>query len=605
VVVLSDPRLRLIRNFSIVAHIDHGKSTLADRLLEITHTLPPQQMKAQVLDDMDLEREKGITIKSHAIAMDYQARDGERYQLNLIDTPGHVDFTYEVSRSLAACEGAVLVVDASQGIEAQTLSNFLLAREQGLTVVGAINKVDLSVARPDDVALEIEHVTKIPAERVLRMSAKTGLGVEDLLEQIIADVPPPAGDPDAPLRALIFDSKFDQYRGVVALVRVVDGRIASGDVIQFLSTGKRYEVSEVGRLRLKLDPLPALTAGQVGYVVAGVKSVAEARVGDTIAAAEVEGLQPLPGFREVKPMVFSGLYPIDSENYEPLKEALGKLVLNDASLIYEPETSVALGFGFRCGFLGLLHMEIVQERLRREYQIELIATTPSVEFKVLLESGELKVVDNPSQMPPAQTIAVIEEPYVLAHVLTPAEYLGNIMKLCQDRRGIFVGLEYLEEKRARVAYRLPLAEIVLDFYDRLKSVSRGYASLDYEYDGDREGDMVKLDILLNGEPVDALSTIVHRDKAYTWGSDLCAKLKELIPKQMFQVAIQAAIGSKVIARETQGAMRKNVTAKCYGGDITRKRKLLEKQKEGKRRMKQIGTVEVPQEAFLAVLKVER
>jgi GTP-binding protein LepA len=605
VVILSDPRLRLIRNFSIVAHIDHGKSTLADRLLEITRTLPPQQMKAQVLDDMDLEREKGITIKSHAIAMEYQARDGERYQLNLIDTPGHVDFTYEVSRSLAACEGAVLVVDASQGIEAQTLSNFLLAREQGLTVVGAINKVDLPVARPDDTALEIEHVTKIPAERVLRMSAKTGLGVEDLLEQIIADIPPPSGNPDAPLRALIFDSKFDQYRGVVALVRVVDGRIAPGDAIQFLSTGKRYEVTEVGRLRLKLDPLPALTAGQVGYVVAGVKSVAEARVGDTIGAGDAEGLAPLPGFREVKPMVFSGLYPIDSENYEPLKEALGKLVLNDASLIYEPETSVALGFGFRCGFLGLLHMEIVQERLRREYQIELIATTPSVEFKVLLESGELKVVDNPSQMPPAQTIAVIEEPYVLAHVLTPSEYLGNIMKLCQDRRGIFVGLEYLEEKRARVAYRLPLAEIVLDFYDRLKSVSRGYASLDYEYDGDREGDMVKLDILLNGETVDALSTIVHRDKAYTWGAELCAKLKELIPKQMFQVAIQAAIGSKVIARETQGAMRKNVTAKCYGGDITRKRKLLEKQKEGKRRMKQIGTVEVPQEAFLAVLKVER
>ncbi|MBI3539423.1 MAG: elongation factor 4 [Candidatus Eisenbacteria bacterium] len=602
---MSDPRLRLIRNFSIVAHIDHGKSTLADRLLEITHTLPPQQMKAQVLDDMDLEREKGITIKSHAIAMEYTAKSGDHYQLNLIDTPGHVDFTYEVSRSLAACEGAVLVVDASQGIEAQTLSNYLLAREQGLTVVGAINKVDLQVARPDDAALEIEHVTKIPAEHVLRISAKTGLGVEDLLEQIIAEIPPPSGDPDAPLRALIFDSKFDQYRGVVALVRVVDGRIAPGDAIRFLSTGKIYEVTEVGRLRLKLDPLPALTAGQVGYVVAGVKSVGEARVGDTIAAAVAHDLVPLPGFREVKPMVFSGLYPIESDQYESLKEALGKLVLNDASLIYEPETSVALGFGFRCGFLGLLHMEIVQERLRREYQIELIATTPSVEFKVLLESGELKVVDNPSQMPPAQTIAVIEEPYVLAHVLTPGEYLGNIMKLCQDRRGIFVGLEYLEEKRARVGYRLPLAEIVLDFYDRLKSVSRGYASLDYEYDGDREGDMVKLDILLNGETVDALSTIVHRDKAYTWGADLCAKLKELIPKQMFQVAIQAAIGSKIIARETQGAMRKNVTAKCYGGDITRKRKLLEKQKEGKRRMKQIGTVEVPQEAFLAVLKVDR
>jgi GTP-binding protein LepA len=603
--ILSDPRLDHIRNFCIVAHIDHGKSTLADRLLEITHTLTPQQMKAQVLDDMDLEREKGITIKSHAIAMDYRARDGRTYQLNLIDTPGHVDFTYEVSRSLAACEGAVLVVDASQGIEAQTLSNYLLAREQGLAVVGAINKVDLPVARPDDTALEIEHVTGLAAERVLRISAKSGLGVEDLLEQVIADIPPPKGNPDAPLRALIFDSKFDQYRGVVALVRVVDGTLRPGDAIRFLSTGRRYEVSEVGRLRLRLEPQEALNAGQVGYVVAGVKTVAEARVGDTLGAAEVEDLAPLPGFRDVKPMVFSGLYPIESEQYDELKEALAKLQLNDASLVYEPETSVALGFGFRCGFLGLLHMEIVQERLRREYQIEIIATTPSVEFRVLLESGEVMVVDNPSQMPPANTIAMIEEPYVLAHVLTPTEYMGNIMKLCQDRRGIFVSTEYLEEKRVRVAYRLPLAEIVLDFYDRLKSVTRGYASLDYEYDGYREGDMVKLDILLNDEPVDALSAIVHRDKAYEWGRDLCAKLKELIHKQMFQVAIQAAIGSKVIARETLGAVRKNVTAKCYGGDITRKRKLLEKQKEGKRRMKQIGTVEIPQEAFLAVLKVER
>ena len=602
---MTDPRLAPIRNFCIVAHIDHGKSTLADRLLELTRTLPPQQMKAQVLDDMDLEREKGITIKSHAIAMDYQARDGQTYQLNLIDTPGHVDFTYEVSRSLAACEGAVLVVDASQGIEAQTLSNYLLAREQGLKVVGAINKVDLAVARPDDTALEIEHVTGIPAERILKMSAKSGAGVPELLEQIVADIPPPAGDPDAPLRALIFDSKFDQYRGVVALVRVVDGAVRAGDAIKFLSTGRRYEVTEVGRLRLKLEPLEVLSAGQVGYVVAGVKTVAEARVGDTLGAAEVEGLAPLPGFRDVKPMVFSGLYPIDSEKYDELKEALAKLQLNDASLVYEPETSVALGFGFRCGFLGLLHMEIVQERLRREYEIDLIATTPSVEFRVLLESGEELVVDNPSRMPPANTIAVIEEPYVLAHVLTPSDYMGNIMKLCQDRRGIYVSMDYLEEKRVRVAYRLPLAEIVLDFYDRLKSASRGYASLDYEYDGYREGDMVKLDILLNLETVDALSAIVHKDKAYEWGRDLCAKLKELIPKQMFQVAIQAAIGNKVIARETLGAMRKNVTAKCYGGDITRKRKLLEKQKEGKRRMKQIGTVEIPQEAFLAVLKVER
>jgi GTP-binding protein LepA len=603
--LLSGPRQSRIRNFCIIAHIDHGKSTLADRLLELTHTLTPQQMKAQVLDDMDLERERGITIKSHAIAMEYTARDGETYELNLIDTPGHVDFTYEVSRSLAACEGAILVVDASQGIEAQTLSNYLLAREQGLTLTAAINKVDLPAARPDDVALEIEHATGLPAEHVARISAKTGLGVPALLEQVIQDIPPPAGDPDAPLRALIFDSRFDQYRGVVALVRVVDGEVRAGDAIVFLSTGKRHEVTEVGHLRLKLDPTEFLGAGDVGYIVAGVKTVADARVGDTVGAVDAQDLVALPGFRDVKSMVFSGLYPIESDGYESLKEALAKFALNDAALVYEPETSVALGFGFRCGFLGLLHMEIVQERLRREHQLDLIATTPSVEYHVLLESGEQLKVDNPSQMPPAGDIVLVEEPYVLSHVLTPAEYLGPVMKLCQDRRGVFVSLDYLEEQRARVAYRLPLAEIVLDFYDRLKSVSRGYASLDYEFEGWREGDVVKLDILLNGDRVDALSAIVHRDKAYEWGRDICAKLKELIPRQMFQVAIQAALGGKVISRETVGALRKNVTAKCYGGDITRKRKLLEKQKEGKRRMKQIGTVEVPQEAFLAVLKVER
>ena len=602
---MSGPRQSRIRNFCIIAHIDHGKSTLADRLLELTHTLTPQQMKAQVLDDMDLERERGITIKSHAIAMEYTARDGVTYELNLIDTPGHVDFTYEVSRSLAACEGAVLVVDASQGIEAQTLSNYLLAREQGLALTAAINKVDLPAARADDVALEIEHATGLPAEHVARISAKTGLGVPELLEQLIQDIPPPAGDPDAPLRALIFDSRFDQYRGVVALVRVVDGQVRAGDAIRFLSTGKVHEVTEVGHLRLKLEPAAVLGAGDVGYIVAGVKTVADARVGDTVGAADTADLVALPGFRDVKSMVFSGLYPIESEQYESLKEALEKFALNDAALVWEPETSVALGFGFRCGFLGLLHMEIVQERLRREYQLDLIATTPSVEYHVLLESGDLLRVDNPSQMPPTGDIAVIEEPYVLSHVLTPAEYLGAVMKLCQDRRGIFVSLDYLEEQRARVAYRLPLAEIVLDFYDRLKSISRGYASLDYEFEGWREGDVVKLDILLNGDRVDALSAIVHRDKAYEWGRDICAKLKELIPRQMFQVAIQAALGGKVISRETVGALRKNVTAKCYGGDITRKRKLLEKQKEGKRRMKQIGTVEVPQEAFLAVLKVER
>ena len=602
---MTDPRLARIRNFCIIAHIDHGKSTLADRLLELTHTLTPQQMKAQVLDDMDLERERGITIKSHAIAMDYTAGDGQSYEFNLIDTPGHVDFTYEVSRSLAACEGAILVVDASQGVEAQTLSNYFLARDQGLTLVGAINKVDLPVARTEEVSLEIEHVTGIPAEAVHRISAKTGLGVQQMLDDLVREIPPPKGDPDAPFRALIFDSKFDIYRGVVALIRVVDGRVRTGDRIRFLSNGKEYEVAEVGRLRLKLDAQQDLHAGQVGYLVAGVKTVADARVGDTICAAGIEGLEALPGFRDVKSMVFSGLYPIDSEQYEPLKEALGKLVLNDAALIYEPETSAALGFGFRCGFLGLLHLEIIQERLRREWQVDLIATTPSVEYNVLLESGELLRVDNPSQMPAANLIATIEEPYVLAHVLTPADYLGNIMKLCQDRRGIFISLDYLEEKRARVGYRLPLAEIVLDFYDRLKSVTRGYASLDYEFDGYREADVVKLEILLNDEPVDALSAIVHKERAYEWGRDICAKLKELIPKQMFQVAIQAAVGSKIVARETLGAIRKNVIAKCYGGDITRKRKLLEKQKEGKKRMKQIGTVEVPQEAFLAVLKVER
>jgi len=600
---LSDRRQAHIRNFCIIAHIDHGKSTLADRLLEITHTLTPQQMKAQVLDDMDLEREKGITIKSHAIAMEYTAKDGETYQLNLIDTPGHVDFTYEVSRSLAACEGAILVVDASQGVQAQTLSNYFLARDQHLTIVGAINKVDMPAARPDDVALEIEHVTGVAAEHVCRISAKTGLGVPELLEQVIADVPAPAGRIDGPLRALIFDSKFDQYRGVVCLVRVVDGTVKIGDHIRFHSTGAEHEVTEVGRLRLKLEPTPELHAGQVGYVVAGVKTVADARVGDTIGG--LDPVEALPGFRETQSMVFSGLYPIDAEQYENLKEALAKLRLNDAALMYEPETSVALGFGFRAGFLGLLHLEIVQERLRREFQIDLIATTPSVEYRVLLTNGELLELDNPSEFPPVQNIEMIEEPYVLAHVMTPSEFLGNIMKLCQDRRGMFVGMEHLEETRVRLTYRLPLAEIVLDFYDRLKSVSKGYASLDYELDGYREGEVVKLDILLNDESVDALSTIVHKDKAYEHGRTLCEKLKELIPRQMFAVAIQAAIGGKIIARETLGAIRKNVLAKCYGGDITRKRKLLEKQKEGKKRMKQIGTVEVPQEAFLAVLKVDR
>ena len=600
-----DPRLARIRNFCIVAHIDHGKSTLADRLLEVTNTLTRQQMKAQVLDDMELEREKGITIKSHAIAMEYQSKDGNKYELNLIDTPGHVDFTYEVSRALAACEGAILVVDASQGIEAQTLSNYYLAAQQKLTIVGAINKIDLPAARPDEVALEVEHHANVPAERVARISAKTGAGVPELLEQVIADVPPPSGDIHAPFRALIFDSKFDQYRGVVCLVRVVDGIVKAGDSIRFHSTEKIHEVSEVGKLRLKLESTRELHAGQVGYIVAGVKGVSDARVGDTIMADVEETLLPLSGFRKTQSMVFSGLYPIDAEQYESLKEALARLQLNDASLRYEPETSVALGFGFRVGFLGLLHLEIIQERLRREFQIDLLATTPSVEYHVLLTNGDLIKVDNPSQMPTVQMIETIEEPMVLAHVVTPTEYLGNIYKLCQDRRGEFVDSEHIEEDRVRLGYKLPLGEIVLDFYDRLKSVSRGYASLDYELTGYQDAEVVKLDILLNGEQVDALSAIVHRDKAQSYGASLCGKLKDLIPRQMFQVAIQASIGGKIIARETIGAMRKNVIAKCYGGDISRKRKLLEKQKEGKRRMKQIGTVEVPQEAFLAVLKVDR
>jgi GTP-binding protein LepA len=593
------------RNFCIIAHIDHGKSTLADRLLEITGTVSGKDMKAQVLDAMDLEREKGITIKSHPIAMEYEARDGQRYALNLIDTPGHVDFTYEVSRSLAACEGAVLLVDASQGVEAQTLSNFYLAVENGLTIVPALNKIDMPAARPEEVGLELAHLTDVEVKDIPRVSAKAGIGVQDLLEVVIARVPPPKASSGGPLQALIFDSQFDTYLGVVVYVRVVEGRVKPGDMIQFASNGKKFEVGEVGQFKLRRVPTATLEAGQVGYIVAGVRDVLDARVGDTVNAGEVTDPVQLPGYREVKPMVFSGLYPIDAVQYEDLKEALGKLKLNDAALVYEPETSVALGFGYRCGFLGLLHMEIVQERLRREYGIDLIATVPSVEFKVLLTSGEVITVDNPTALPSPTNIELIEEPFVRAHVLVPTEYVGNIMKLCQDKRGVYVKMDYIEDKRARLEYRLPLSEIVIDFYDRLKSISRGYASLDYEYDGYEEAPLVKMDLLLNGDPVDALSCIVHRDKAYEWGRDLTVRLKELIPRQMFAIAIQAAIGGKIVARETISALRKNVTAKCYGGDISRKRKLLEKQKEGKRRMKMVGTVEVPQEAFLAVLKVDR
>jgi GTP-binding protein LepA len=593
------------RNFCIIAHIDHGKSTLADRLLDITGTLSKKEMKEQVLDSMDLEREKGITIKSHPIAMEYEADDGETYALHLIDTPGHVDFTYEVSRSLAACEGAILLVDATQGVEAQTLSNFYLAVENGLTIVPALNKIDMPAARTDEVGLELAHLTDVDTHDIPHVSAKEGTGVRALLETVIRRVPPPRSDTAAPLRALIFDSQFDQFLGVVVYVRVVEGVVKAGDTIQFVSTGKRFEVGEVGVFRLRRVPTGTLEAGQVGYVIAGVREVADARVGDTLAAGEVEAPQALPGYRDVKPMVFSGLYPIDAVQYEELKEALARLKLNDAALMFEPETSIALGFGFRCGFLGLLHMEIVQERLRREHNVDLIATVPSVEYRVLLTTGDVVAVDNPATLPEPNDIELIEEPFVRAHVLVPTEYVGNIMKLCQEKRGIYVKMDYVEERRARLEYRLPLAEIVIDFYDRLKGTSRGYASLDYEYDGYEEAPLVKLDLLLNGEPVDALSCIVHRDRAYEWGRELASRLKDLIPRHMFPIAIQAAIGGKIIARETISALRKNVTAKCYGGDITRKRKLLEKQKEGKRRMKQIGTVEVPQEAFLAVLKVDR
>jgi len=598
-------RRETVRNFCIIAHIDHGKSTLADRLLELTETVPKSKMKEQVLDNMDLEREKGITIKSHAITMSYRARDGRQYTLNLIDTPGHVDFTYEVSRSLAACEGAILVVDASQGVEAQTISNLYLAQEQKLTIVPVLNKVDLPAAMPDETALEVAQLLHVEPEECIRVSAKEGLNVDAVLEAVVQRIPPPLDESALPLQALIFDSVFDQFRGVIVYVRVVRGRIRTGDPVRFFSTGKRHEVLEVGTLRLGLEPKDELTSGDVGYVIANIKVVADAKVGDTITNDDHPAGEPLPGYRPVKPMVFSGLYPIEQESYVELKESLAKLQLNDAALTYEPETSLALGFGFRCGFLGLLHMEIVQERLSREYDVDLIATVPSVEYHVLKTNGDVVIVENPALMPPATAIEGIEEPYVKAAVVVPVEYVGNIMKLAQDRRGIFLGMEYPSPERAHITYELPLAEIVLDFYDKLKSISRGYASLDYELAGYKPAELVKMDLLLNGDPVDALSVIVHREKAYDWGRDIGLKLKELIPRQMFPIAIQAVIGGQVVARETISALRKNVIAKCYGGDITRKRKLLEKQKEGKQRMKQVGTVRIPQEAFLAVLRVER
>ncbi len=594
------------RNFCIIAHIDHGKSTLADRLLESTGTITERDLKMnQVLDDMDLEQERGITIKLHAVRMHYKHGDGVEYTLNLIDTPGHVDFSYEVSRSLNACEGALLVVDATQGIEAQTISNLYLAIEAGLEIIPVINKVDLASAEVDRVTQGIVDLIGCDPSDVIPVSAKTGVGVENIFNAIIDRVPPPTGDPEAPLQALIFDSVFDPYRGAIVYMRVMQGTIREGDEIRFFYNDKRFEVEELGIFKLQRNRTGELTAGNVGYLIAGIKTVADTNVGDTITHVKGGAEKPLPGYKEVKPMVFSGLYPTVSDDFEDLREALSKLRLNDSSIIYEPETSAALGFGFRAGFLGLLHMEIAQERLEREFDLSIITTVPNVEyFVVMKESGERLPVDNPSSMPEPGKIEHIEEPFIRAQIIVPSEYMGNIMKLCMDRRGVYLNTQYIDPTRADIHFELPLSEIIFDFYDKLKSVSRGYASFDYEFKDYRESDLVKLDILLNGEPVDALSSIVHRQKAYDWGRRLCRKLKELIPRQMFEVVIQAAIGTKVISRDVVKPLRKNVTAKCYGGDITRKRKLIEKQKEGKKRMKQVGAVEIPQEAFLAVLSME-
>jgi GTP-binding protein LepA len=594
-----------IRNFCIVAHIDHGKSTLADRLLALTGTLAPEKAQGQVLDSMDLEKERGITIKAHAIRMDWTDAAGTPYVLNLIDTPGHVDFSYEVSRSLAACEGALLVVDASQGVEAQTISNLHLALDSDLAILPVVNKVDLPGASPERTRTQIVDLLGCEPGDIVSISAKSGLGVDGLLAEMIRRIPPPEGDAARPLKALIFDSAFDQYRGAIAYVRVVDGVLRAGMTLRFFSSGKEYLVDEVGTLRLAMVPRAQLSAGEVGYVIAGVKNLADAKVGDTITDAARPAAEPLPGYHDAKSMVFSGFYPVDADQYENLRDALDKLKLNDSSLHYEPETSTALGFGFRCGFLGLLHREIVQERLEREFDLDLIGTVPTVPYHVHRADGTMVEIESPTQLPPPASIERIEEPTVKAEVVMPTEYIGNIMKLAQDRRGVQRGMEYLDPTRVVLHYEFPLAEIIFDFYDKLKSVTRGYASFDYDFGEYRPAPMVKLDILLNGDPVDALSMIVHRDKAYDWGRSLCEKLKEVIPRQQFQIAIQAAIGSKVIARETISALRKNVIAKCYGGDITRKRKLLEKQKEGKKRMKQVGTVNVPQEAFLSVLKIER
>jgi GTP-binding protein LepA len=593
-----------IRNFSIIAHIDHGKSTLADRILELTGTVDPAKMRAQVLDSMELERERGITIKAQAVRVAYRARDGETYALHLIDTPGHVDFSYEVSRSLAACEGALLVVDAAQGVEAQTVANTYAAIEAGLELVPVINKVDLPSAEPDRVAGEIGELLGSDDDDTLRISAKTGQGVEEVLEAIVARIPAPEGDPDAAPRALIFDSEFDQYRGVVAYLRMVDGEFRKREPIRAMQAGTEAEIDDVGFFSPEMAPSGGMSAGEVGYVITGVKDVSRLRVGDTLTSRERPAAEPLPGYREVRPMVFCGLFPIDTDRFEDLRDALERLALNDAALSYEPETSEALGFGFRCGFLGLLHMDIVRERLEREYDLELLATTPNVRYEVALNGGETMEVHSPVEMPDPAAIKAIAEPYIRASIIAPTDQVGAVMELCQERRGTHVDMHYLSPERVQIRYDLPLAEIVLDFFDRLKSSTRGYASLDYEPIGNRESDLVKLDILLAGERVDALSMIVHADKAYDAGRTLVDRLRETIPRQLFDVPVQAAIGARILARETVKALRKDVTAKLYGGDVTRKRKLLERQKSGKKRMKQVGSVEVPQEAFLSVLEID-
>jgi GTP-binding protein LepA len=597
-------KLDHIRNFCIVAHIDHGKSTLADRLIEETGMLQKREMKAQVLDTLDLERERGITIKLNAVRMTYRAGDGQDYELNLIDTPGHVDFTYEVSRSLAACEGAILVVDASQGIQAQTLSNLFLAMDAGLEIIPILNKIDLPGAEPERRAQEVADLLGVEADGILRVSAKAGIGIRELLEKVVEKVPPPEGDADAPLRALIYDSYYDKYRGAIPSVRVVDGVLKKGTKITFGASESVYEVDEVGYNQLRQVQTDQLGPGEVGYVVASVRSVSETRAGDTIFDANNRASEPLPGYQEVRSFVFAGMYPTDTQQYETLRDALEKLKLNDSSLNYEPETSTALGFGFRCGFLGLLHMEIVQERLTREFDLDLVQTVPSVEYKVYKTDGTVELIENPALMPNAAVIDYIEEPYVKARIMAPSEYIGPIMTLGTERRGVYKNMTYLDQQRVEFDWEFPLGEIILDFFDRLKSISRGYASLDYELLEYRQSDLVRLDMLINGDPIDAFSVICHSDKAYDWGRKIADKLKDLIPRQLFEVAIQAAIGTKVIARQTVKAVRKDVLAKCYGGDISRKRKLLEKQKEGKKRMKQVGAVEIPQEAFLAVLQVD-